>query len=143
MTAVKFAHHFAGPTLACLVNEMVRVARRRVIILDIRRHRLAYWGFTAWSRVFTTNRLVRFDGPLSVLRGFTRAELLAQAAEFPELVWKVRAYPGFQLALVGRRQPRSGDSERTRQAAQSFEKIDRSTPQAAASSPTSRPSSAT
>ena len=44
------------------------------MVLDIRRHWLAYYGFTAWSRVFTRNRLVRYDGPLSVLRGFTAAE---------------------------------------------------------------------
>jgi ubiquinone/menaquinone biosynthesis C-methylase UbiE len=103
VTAVKFAHHFAGDALARLLAEMARVASRRVIVLDIRRHWLAYWGFVAWSRVFTRNRLVRHDGPLSVLRGFTRAELLALAAPLNDFQWTVRGYPGFQLALVGRR----------------------------------------
>jgi hypothetical protein len=103
VTAAKFAHHFAGPALATLLSEMARVARRRVIVLDIRRHWLAYWGFVAWSRVFTRNRLVRFDGPLSVLRGFTRAELEDLAAPLPDFDWVVRGYAGFQLALVGRR----------------------------------------
>ena len=103
VTATKFAHHFSGAALATLVGEMTRVARHRVVILDIRRHRLAYWGFRAWSRVFTTNRLVRYDGPLSVLRGFTRDELLAEAAPIAGFVWEVRPYLGFQLALVGRR----------------------------------------
>ena len=79
VTAVKFAHHFSGRGLARLLAEMARVARRRVIVLDIRRHWLAYWGFVAWSRVFTRNRLVRHDGPLSVLRGFTPDELAALA----------------------------------------------------------------
>ncbi len=101
--AVKFAHHFAGAPLARLLREMTRVARHRVVILDIRRHRLAYWGFRAWSRVFTTNRLVRYDGPLSVLRGFTRAELEAEVAAIADFSWEVRSYLGFQLALVGRR----------------------------------------
>ena len=103
VTAVKFAHHFRGEALARLVAEMARVADRRVIVLDIRRHRLAYWGFVAWSRVFTTNRLVRHDGPLSVLRGFTRRELAELATPFTAFDWSVRPYPGFQLALVGRR----------------------------------------
>ena len=101
--AVKFAHHFAGEPLAKLLREMTRVARRRVVVLDIHRHRLAYWGFWAWSRVFTTNRLVRFDGPLSVLRGFTRDELLAEVAPIAEFSWEVRSYFGFQIALIGRR----------------------------------------
>ena len=103
VTAVKFAHHFSGSSLQNLLSEMVRVARRRVVILDIRRHPLAYWGFVAWSRVFTANRLVRHDGPLSVLRGFTDDELLDLARPFAAFSWTVRRSLGFQLTLVGRR----------------------------------------
>ncbi len=103
VTAVKFAHHFHGPGLDRLLAEMARVARHRVVVLDIRRHRLAYWGFVAWSRAFTRNRLVRHDGPLSVLRGFTAGELRAASAPLVGFRWEVRAYLGFQLALVGRR----------------------------------------
>ncbi len=103
VTAVKFAHHFYGDDLSRLLSEMARVARRRVLILDIRRHWLAYAGIVAWSRVFTRNRLVRSDGPLSVLRGFTAPELLDLAAQFPDFSWLVRPYAGFQLALVGTR----------------------------------------
>ncbi len=101
--AVKFAHHFHGEALRRLVAEMARVARDRVIVLDIRRHWLAYGGFVAWSRVFTSNRLVRNDGPLSVLRGFTRPELLRTASGLDAFFWQVRPYAGFQLALVGSR----------------------------------------
>lgn len=103
ITAVKFAHHFHGPGLVRLVSEMARVANRRVVVLDIRRHWLAYWGFVAWSRLLTRNRLVRYDGPLSVLRGFTADELAALGKLLPAFSWTVRTYPGFQLALVGRR----------------------------------------
>ena len=103
VTAVKFAHHFHGPALQRLVSEMARVAAHRVIVLDIRRHWLAYWGFVAWSRIFTRNRLVRNDGPLSVLRGFTRPELLDATAGLDSFSWQVRPYAGFQLALVGTR----------------------------------------
>lgn len=105
VTAVKFAHHFKGSALARLLVEMARVARRRVLVLDIRRHWLAYYGFVAWSRAFTSNRLVRHDGPLSVLRGFTPGELAALGTAVPAFQWTVRRYAGFQLALVGRRRP--------------------------------------
>jgi SAM-dependent methyltransferase len=111
VTAIKMAHHFAGAALVGLIAEMTRVARRRVVVLDIRRHWLAYWGFVAWSRVWTRNRLVRYDGPLSVLRGFTPGELLAATAPLRGFEWTVRAYAGFQLALVGRRRPESGSGD--------------------------------
>ena len=103
VTAIKFAPHFSGPALARLLAEMARVARRQVLVIDIRRHRLAYWGFIAWSRLFTRNRLVRYDGPLSVLRAFTPSELLELAAPLSEFAWEIRQYPGFQLVLAGRR----------------------------------------
>ncbi len=103
VTAVKFAHHFSGPPLVRLLSEMARVASRRVLVLDIERHWLAYAGFVAWSRVFTRNRLVRYDGPLSVLRGFTAPELRDLTAEIPGFAWTVRRRPPFQLVLVGRR----------------------------------------
>ncbi len=103
VTAVKFAHHFAGRGLERLLAEMARVARRRVVVLDIQRHWVAYGGFLLWSRIFTRNRLVRHDGPLSVLRGFTRDELAALAEPIGSFTWIVRPHAGFQLALVGRR----------------------------------------
>jgi ubiquinone/menaquinone biosynthesis C-methylase UbiE len=108
VTAAKFAHHFHGEGLTRLLAEMVRVARRRVVVLDIRRHWVAYAGFVLWSRLLTRSRLVRHDGPLSVLRGFTREELLASAEPFGELAWEVRSRPGFQLVLVGRRRGPAG-----------------------------------
>ncbi len=103
VTAVKFAHHFEGPGLHRLLSEMARVAALRVILLDIRRHWFAYLGFIVWSRVFTRNRLVRYDGPLSVLRGFTPKELLELTTDLNDFQWTLRRYAGFQLALVGTR----------------------------------------
>jgi 2-polyprenyl-3-methyl-5-hydroxy-6-metoxy-1,4-benzoquinol methylase len=103
VTAAKFAHHFEGARLVRLLGEMARVARRCVLVLDIRRSWLAYAGFVAWSRVFTTNRLVRHDGPVSVRRGFDPRELSAHGARIAGFAWTVRRYAGFQLVLAGRR----------------------------------------
>jgi ubiquinone/menaquinone biosynthesis C-methylase UbiE len=107
--AIKFAHHFTGDRLDRLLAELARVARSRVLVLDIRRSWLAYAGFVAWSRVFTRNELVRYDGPLSVLRAFLPAELLASARSVAGFSWSVRRYAGFQLALVGTRANRVED----------------------------------
>jgi SAM-dependent methyltransferase len=103
VTAAKFAHHFAGSRLVRLVAEMCRVANARVLVLDIHRDWLAYVGFVVWSRLFTRNRLVRYDGPLSVLRGFTEAELLETVSALTDFSWSVRTYAGFQLVLAGSR----------------------------------------
>jgi SAM-dependent methyltransferase len=104
--AIKFAHHFDGEPLRQLLTEMARVARRQVVVLDIRRHWLAYAGFVAWSRVFTRSHLVRHDGPLSVLRGFTPEELREAVAGLDAFDWTVRGVPPFQLVLTGTRRER-------------------------------------
>ena len=102
--AIKFAHHFSGAELDQLICEMARVAKSRVLILDIRRNWLAYAGFVCWSWLFTKNALVRFDGPLSVRRGFLPEELLRVAHRVSGYQWTVRRYAGFQIVLVGERE---------------------------------------
>ncbi|HEX6559251.1 MAG TPA: methyltransferase domain-containing protein [Longimicrobiales bacterium] len=75
-------HHFDEAEQVRIVHELARVARRAVLISELRRTRLNYIGAqllaqTIWRR----NRLTRHDGPLSVLRAFTADELLGLARE--------------------------------------------------------------
>ncbi|HEY0303497.1 MAG TPA: methyltransferase domain-containing protein [Longimicrobiales bacterium] len=71
-------HHFEGTQQTQVLREMARVSKRLVLVNDLERTRLNYVGarllaLTYWH----SNRLTRHDGPLSVLRSFTRAELQA------------------------------------------------------------------
>lgn len=71
-------HHFEGGQQTRVLREMARVSKRLVLVNDLERTRLNYVGarllaLTYWHG----NRLTRHDGPLSVLRSFTRAELQA------------------------------------------------------------------
>jgi hypothetical protein len=75
-------HHFEHADQIRALREAARVARRSVIVNELERCRPNYWGArllaaTRWRR----NRLTRHDGPLSVLRAFTPAELAGLAAE--------------------------------------------------------------
>ncbi len=103
VTAIKFAHHFHGPSLPLLSPRWPGWPAAGSSSSTSAATSLAYWGFRAWSLAFTRNRLVRHDGPLSVLRGFTADELIAASAPIPGYSWEIRPYLGFQLALVGRR----------------------------------------
>ena len=74
-------HHLTEADAVQALRELGRVARRRLIVNDLRRSRVAYvliWLITRVSR----NRLTRCDSPASVERAFTPAELesLARAA---------------------------------------------------------------
>ena|ERR1051325_4625912 len=70
-----FTHHFRDDSVVALLGEMSRVARRRVYVIDLHRHPVAYYFYTTVARLFLHNRLIREDGALSILRAFVPREL--------------------------------------------------------------------
>ncbi|MCA1633335.1 MAG: methyltransferase domain-containing protein [Acidobacteria bacterium] len=70
-----FTHHFRDEGVVAVLGEMARVARRRIYVIDLHRHALAYFLYTTAGRLLLRSRLVREDGALSILRGFAPAEL--------------------------------------------------------------------
>jgi SAM-dependent methyltransferase len=75
-----FTHHFKDEGVVAILNELGRVARRRIFVIDLHRHPLAYYLYTTVGRLFLHNRLIREDGALSILRGFRPEELIRLAA---------------------------------------------------------------
>lgn len=75
VTASMFLHHFDERDATRLIAEFRRVARRAVLINDLRRHRLPWAFITAVGWITRRQRMFRHDAPLSVLRGFTADEL--------------------------------------------------------------------
>jgi ubiquinone/menaquinone biosynthesis C-methylase UbiE len=72
-----FTHHFKEAQVIAAMREMVRVARRRIFVIDLHRHPIAYYFYTTVGHLFLHNRLIREDGALSILRSFKPEELLA------------------------------------------------------------------
>lgn len=77
VTASLFLHHFEYQEVVVLLRRFLKVARKAVVVNDLRRH-LVPWAFIAIaSRVARTSPMFRHDAPLSVLRGFTVEEMEA------------------------------------------------------------------
>ncbi|HEX6044543.1 MAG TPA: methyltransferase domain-containing protein [Pyrinomonadaceae bacterium] len=74
-----FTHHFAEEQVVQILREMGRVARRRIIVIDLHRHPVAYLLYTTVGKIVLKNRLLRHDGALSIRRSFKPEELLALA----------------------------------------------------------------
>jgi ubiquinone/menaquinone biosynthesis C-methylase UbiE len=74
-----FTHHFVDEQVVQILGEMSRVARRRIFVIDLHRHPVAYFLYTTISKLVLHNRLIRHDGALSILRSFKLDELLALA----------------------------------------------------------------
>lgn len=71
-----FTHHFEDDAWVALVKKMMNCSRRGVIITDLHRHWLLYYSLIAIFTVVIPNKMMRHDGPLSVQRSFTKAELV-------------------------------------------------------------------
>lgn len=94
-----FTHHFVEDQVVQILREMSRVASRRIIVIDLHRHPLAYLLYTTVAKLVLKNRLIRHDGALSILRSFKAQELfeLAKRAGLRN-VWVSRHFP-YRLAL--------------------------------------------
>ena len=93
-------HHFPPELAVPVLREMYRVARRAILVNDLRRSRPGYWSARLLFMLTTRNPLCIHDGPLSVLRAYTPEELRRLAREAGVLDARVRARPVFRLELV-------------------------------------------
>lgn len=94
-----FTHHFLEDQVVQIFREMNRVARRRMIVIDLHRHPIAYLFYTTIAKLFLKNRLIRHDGALSILRSFKAEEMfeLAQRAGLRNA--RVERHFPYRLAL--------------------------------------------
>lgn len=90
-------HHFPGDDGAVLLRELDRVARRRVIVSDIRRSWLAAAGIWLASWPLRFHPVSRHDGVVSVLRGFTVDELAGVVGAAVGVTPRVRRHRGFRI----------------------------------------------
>ena len=77
-----FCHHFTDQELVVMLRWMQEHARSGWFINDLHRHPLAWSSIRLLTSWFSRSYLVKNDAPLSVLRGFSRAEwkrLLSEA----------------------------------------------------------------
>jgi len=95
-----FTHHFKDGQVITILRELARVARRRIFVIDLHRHPVAYYFYTTVGHLFLHNRLIREDGALSILRSFKPNELnrLAQEAGLNDIT-VARRFP-YRLVLA-------------------------------------------
>lgn len=79
--ASQMTHHLAEPEVVAHFREAWRVARRLVVIVDLRRHPLLYLLVAAVLPALRVSPEFRRDGLLSVRRGWMPAEWTRLAAE--------------------------------------------------------------
>jgi SAM-dependent methyltransferase len=99
--ASQLLHHFSEEQIIRLLRIWSPLARRAIIVSDLVRHPLAYYGIRLLTKCFTRNAMTRTDAPLSVARAFTLAEwraLLREADVGPFQI--LSAFPFRVMALI-------------------------------------------
>jgi hypothetical protein len=93
------AHHLTHASVVQLVRIFDRLARRAVILADLRRHPFAPPSFWCGARLLQFDPITVADGMTSLRRGFTRLELenlMARAG----ITGRVDQRPGFRLVAT-------------------------------------------
>jgi ubiquinone/menaquinone biosynthesis C-methylase UbiE len=94
-----FFHHLSDENCVRVLADMWRITRRRLLVNDLHRSAVAYFSIRLLTAAFSRSKMVRHDGPASVLRAFRPPELLdiAKRAGVPARVY--RSFP-YRLVLV-------------------------------------------
>jgi 2-polyprenyl-3-methyl-5-hydroxy-6-metoxy-1,4-benzoquinol methylase len=75
ITCTLFTHHFTDDELIVLMRVFKNGASLGLVINDLHRHPLAYHSIKLLTKMFSKSPMVQNDGPLSVLRGFSRKDI--------------------------------------------------------------------
>ena len=111
VTCSQVLHHFAGNEAVALIRECTRVARQAVIVGDLRRSWFAVAGLWASSFLLGFHPVSRHDGIVSILRGFTVADLTELVHRSTGIDPRVRKRLGWRVTAVW--QPVSPRQQRT------------------------------
>jgi ubiquinone/menaquinone biosynthesis C-methylase UbiE len=93
-------HHFSRDHAVAMLKSFSRLARRGVIVNDLRRSRVAHAAIFILTRLLTQNRLTRYDAPVSVMNAFTPGEMQAMAQEAGWGRFEVYRHFPYRIALV-------------------------------------------
>lgn len=100
VTCSQVLHHFEDAEIPVILRELDRVARRAVIVSDLRRSWIAVSGFWLVTWPLGFHPVSRHDGMVSVLRGFTADELAINVRNTTGLDSTIRHHLGFRLTAT-------------------------------------------
>lgn len=83
-------HHFKNEEIEYLLPLFYKNTRLGIIINDLQRSSLAYRLFQLLCFVFRLNTMSREDGLTSILRGFTKEELIHFSTQMKFSTWSIR-----------------------------------------------------
>ena len=99
VTSAHFFHHFSPEQNVEILREALRVVKKVVIVNDTRRHYVPLLFIRLVSALRLVGRITRYDGPASVLRGYTIPEVWRIGRRTPAARVQVRKAFPFRFGL--------------------------------------------
>lgn len=94
-----FTHHLEDQEIIALFK-IAKQLNSVLIINDLKRSILAYYGAIAITRLLNGTSLAKHDGPLSVLRGFKKKEIIILAEKAGVTIKCICTVPFFRYLFV-------------------------------------------
>ncbi|MGW9686327.1 methyltransferase domain-containing protein [Flagellimonas sp. 2504JD1-5] len=99
-------HHFEEERIGAFLTQFVKLARQGVVINDLHRSRLAYHLFKIFSHLFLRTEVARYDGLVSILKGFKKRELVALSKKIPDVIHDIRWKWAFRYVWIMKLNPK-------------------------------------
>ncbi len=101
VTCSLFLHHLpSGADVVEFLRKARQIARRRIVISDLRRSRLGYLVAWVGGRILSSSSIVHHDGPVSVRAAWTMREMRQFAAEAKLVNCEIRSSYPWRMLLV-------------------------------------------
>jgi hypothetical protein len=74
-----------------------------ILVNDLHRSRIAHTVIFLLTRIFTRNRLTRYDAPVSVMNAFTPSEFRELAMQAEIIPFEIHRHFPYRIAFLGKK----------------------------------------
>lgn len=96
-------HHFSWDKAVTILRTIYKAGRLGIVVNDLHRSRVAHVVIFILTRIFTRNRLTRYDAPVSVMNAFTPKEFCDLAQQAKIHPYEIHRHFPYRIALLGRK----------------------------------------
>ena len=96
-------HHFTWENAVAILKSIYKSARLGFLVNDLHRSRIAHAAIFLLTRIFTRNRLTRYDAPVSVMNAFTPSEFRELAIQAKIYPFEIQRHFPYRIAFLGKK----------------------------------------
>lgn len=100
LTCTLFTHHFTDEELVSLFRAFRQKINLGIIINDLHRNPIAYYSIRLLTSLFSKSPMVKNDGPISVLRAFSRNDWERILAKAEIKTYRISWHWAFRWQLI-------------------------------------------